>query len=68
MFKSYLKIALRNLINQKGHAFINLAGLAIGIACCILIMLFVQDEMSYDRQGDNADICSLDVLKVIADQ
>jgi predicted permease len=55
MFKNYLKIALRNFIRQKGYTFINVAGLAIGIACCIMIMLWVQDELSYDRFHENAD-------------
>ena len=49
MFKSYLKIALRNLQSHKGHSFINIIGLAIGMACCILILLWVQDELSSDR-------------------
>ncbi len=55
MFKNYFKIALRNFIRQKGYTFINIAGLAIGIACCILIMLWVQDELSYDRFHENAE-------------
>jgi len=55
MFKNYLKIALRNFIRQKGYTFINVAGLAIGVACCIMIMLWVQDELSYDRFHENAD-------------
>lgn len=56
MFRNYLKVALRNLKKYKVHSFINIAGLAIGMACCILILLWVQDEISYDRfheQGDN---------------
>jgi predicted permease len=55
MFKNYFKIALRNFIRHKGYTFINIAGLAIGIACCILIMLWVQDELSYDRFHENSD-------------
>lgn len=56
MFRNYLKVALRNLKKYKFYSFINIAGLAIGMACCILILLWVQDEISYDRfheQGDN---------------
>jgi len=53
MFKNYLKIALRNLKRHKGYSFINIAGLAIGMACCILILLWVQDELSYDRFHEN---------------
>jgi ABC-type antimicrobial peptide transport system permease subunit len=55
MFKNYFKIAVRNFSRQKGYTFINTGGLAIGIACCILIMLWVQDELSYDRFHENAE-------------
>lgn len=55
MFKNYLKVALRNLTKHKGYSFINIVGLAIGVACFVLIMLFVQDERSYDRYHSNAD-------------
>ena len=55
MFKNYFKTALRNLSRFKGFSFINLAGLAIGMACCILIFLWVQDELSFDRFHDNSD-------------
>ncbi|MCP4728296.1 MAG: ABC transporter permease, partial [bacterium] len=44
MFKNYLKIAFRNISRQKGFSFINIAGLAVGMTCCILILLWVQDE------------------------
>ena len=49
MLKNYLKVAFRALRRQKGYAFINIAGLAAGLACFILILLFVQHELSYDR-------------------
>ncbi|QQS35415.1 MAG: ABC transporter permease [Ignavibacteriales bacterium] len=55
MFLSYLKIALRNLLRFKAYSTINIAGLAVGMACCILILLYVFDEMSYDRFHKNAD-------------
>jgi ABC-type antimicrobial peptide transport system permease subunit len=55
MFKSYSKIALRQIKRQKGYSFINISGLAIGMACCILILLWVQDELSYDKFHENAD-------------
>ncbi len=55
MFKNYLKIALRNIRKHKGYSFINIAGLAIGMAACILILLWVQDELSYDWFHKNAD-------------
>ena len=55
MLKNYLKIALRNLRKHRGYAFINVTGLAVGIACCALIALFVRDELSYDRYHEQAD-------------
>jgi len=53
MFKNYLITALRNIIRQKGYALINLAGLSIGMVSCLLILLFIQDELSYDRFHEN---------------
>ena len=55
MLKNYLKITIRNIQKHKGYSFINIAGLAVGMACCILILLWVQDELSYDRFHENAD-------------
>jgi putative ABC transport system permease protein len=55
MLGNYIKIALRNLKRQKGYAFINIFGLAIGMACSILIFLWVQDETEYDRFHEKAD-------------
>ena len=55
MFKNYFKIALRNIRRHKTYSFINIIGLAIGMACCILILLYVQDELSYDSYHANAD-------------
>lgn len=49
MFRNNLKIALRNLLKQKVYSFINVSGLAVGVASCLLIMLFVQHEFSYDK-------------------
>lgn len=54
MFKNYFKTAWRNLKRNKLFSFINILGLAIGIATCFLIMLYVQDELSYDRFNKNA--------------
>lgn len=53
MFKNYLIIALRNLSKNKVYAFINIAGLSIGLACSMLIILYVKDEVSYDRFHSN---------------
>ncbi len=55
MLKNYVKIAIRNLARYKGYAFINIFGLATGIICCLLIYLYVQDELSYDKFNENAD-------------
>ena len=55
MIKNYLKIAVRNILRQKTYSFINIIGFSIGIACCILIVLFVRDELSYDTFNTNAD-------------
>ncbi|MGH7497188.1 MAG: ABC transporter permease, partial [bacterium] len=55
MFENYLKIAVRNLLRHKGYSFINIAGLAIGMACCIVILLIVQHQLSYDRFFTNSD-------------
>ena len=55
MIKSYFKIAFRNLLRHKSYSVINIFGLAAGIACCLLILIFVQQEISYDRHFENAD-------------
>ncbi|MBI3110438.1 MAG: ABC transporter permease [Ignavibacteriales bacterium] len=55
MLSNYFKIALRNLLKHKGYSFINGFGLAAGIACCILIVLYVQDELSYDTFHADSD-------------
>lgn len=55
MFKNYLKVALRNIARHKGHSLINIVGLAIGIATCLLLFMWVLDELSYDRYHENAD-------------
>ena len=49
MVRNYLKVALRYLLRNKGYTAINIMGLAIGITCCVLIMLFVRSEFSYDK-------------------
>ncbi len=55
MFKNYLTVGIRNLFRYKGYSAINILGLAIGIACCILILLYVQDELSYDQYHEHRD-------------
>ncbi len=63
MLRNYLSVTLRTIARQKGYAFINLAGLAIGLAAFVLITLFVQQEMSYDRMHEKR----ADVYRVILD-
>lgn len=55
MFKNYLKIAFRNIIKHKFYSLINVVGLAIGMASFLLIVLYIFDEVSYDRQHQHAD-------------
>lgn len=55
MLKSYLKIAFRSLTKNKAYTIINILGLSFGLGCCILIMLFVQDETSYDTFYSDGD-------------
>lgn len=55
MIRNYLKVALRSLIKQKAYSAINILGLSIGIASCLLIVLFVADEFSYDKFHPKAD-------------
>jgi putative ABC transport system permease protein len=55
MLKNYLKIAWRNLLRNKLYSFINIAGLAIGMTCCILIFLYVKYELSYDTYNKKSD-------------
>ncbi|WP_114936951.1 ABC transporter permease [Mucilaginibacter endophyticus] len=54
MFRNYFKTAFRNLLHSKVYSFINIAGLSIGLACAMLILLYVQDEVSFDRFHQNA--------------
>lgn len=55
MFKNYFKIAFRNALKQKAYTFINLSGLAVGLTSFILIMLYVQQQLSYDQFHENKD-------------
>lgn len=55
VIKNYITVALRNLLRYKAYSLINILGLAIGMTCCVLMLLFVQDELSYDSHHQNAD-------------
>jgi predicted permease len=63
MIKNYFKIAFRNIIHHKAFATINIAGLAIGMACSIFIFLWVTNELSYDRFHKNAN----EIYRITAD-
>ena len=55
MLRNYFKIALRNLLKKKAYSLINIIGLGLGIACCFLIFMFVQDELSFDSYHEKGD-------------
>jgi putative ABC transport system permease protein len=55
MFSNYFKVALRNLLNQKIYSFINISGLALGIATCLIIFLYLRAELSYDKFNEYSD-------------
>jgi putative ABC transport system permease protein len=63
MIKNYFKIAWRNLVRNKAFSFINIAGLAFGLTCCLLLALYLQHELSYDRFHGKADR----IVRVIMD-
>lgn len=55
MIRNYFKTAIRNLLRNKVYSFINIAGLSLGLTCAMLIILYVKDEVSYDRFHKNVD-------------
>src|SRR3569833_506532 len=55
MFRNYLKVAVRSLLKRKAFTLINILGLATGMAVCLLIVLFVQSELGYDKFHDKGD-------------
>src|SRR6185437_4985307 len=62
MFRNYLITALRNMARHKLYSFINICGLAIGLACVIFVLLFIRDELSYDKWiSDTQDLYRLEV-------
>ncbi|NQZ78487.1 MAG: ABC transporter permease [Ekhidna sp.] len=62
MFKNYFKVGYRNLIRNKSHSFINVGGLAIALAAFMLIGLWINDELSFDKHSENSDRVAM-VLK-----
>jgi putative ABC transport system permease protein len=63
MLKNYLVVAFRSLRRRPGYTFLNVAGLAVGLACCLLIALFVREELRYDRFHAEADR----IVRVVSD-
>jgi putative ABC transport system permease protein len=55
MIKNYLKMGLRRFNRHRGYTFINMFGLTVGIACCLVIFLYVSDETSYDKYHNDLD-------------
>lgn len=63
MIRNYLTVALRNLKRHKGYSLINITGLAVGMACSLLILLWVREELSYDRFHEHA----AEIYRVVSD-
>ena len=55
MFQNYLKIAFRNLLRHRLYSSISIFGLAISIACCLLMLLYINHELTYDTHNDNPE-------------
>lgn len=55
MIRSYIILAWRNILRSKAYSLINIAGLSLGVTCCLLLALYIQDEMSYDKYHDRVD-------------
>ena len=64
MFKNFFKVAWRNLLKRKTFTLINILGLATGMAVCLLIILFIQSELSFDKHHKNAD----NIYRVVLDR
>src|SRR3954465_10414273 len=66
MFRNYLVTALRNIARHKLYSFINICGLAIGLACVIFVLLFIRDELSYDKAiSDTQNLYRIEVAVYI---
>src|SRR5258706_10160095 len=62
MLQNYLKIGLRNLARNKAYSAINILGLALGVACCLLLSLYIMDEVSYDKHHDRKE----DIYRIVS--
>ncbi|MEP6735397.1 MAG: ABC transporter permease [Chryseolinea sp.] len=63
MFKNLLKIALRNIVKEKMYSAVNILGLSVGITCSLFLLMYILDELSYDRYNVNAE----NIYRVISD-
>ncbi len=64
MLHNYFKLAFRNMLKHKGYSFINILGLAIGMACCVLIFIYTKHELSYDDYHLDVDRCYRIVIDI----
>ena len=63
MLKNLIKIAFRNIVKEKIYSAINILGLTIGITCSLFLLMYILDELSYDRYHKNAD----NIYRVVSD-
>ncbi|WP_247233098.1 ABC transporter permease [Telluribacter sp. SYSU D00476] len=68
MIKNYLKIAWRNIIRNKTFSAINILGLSVGLTCCMLLLLYIRNELSYDKHHEHADNLYMLSLKAVIGQ
>src|ERR1700742_49900 len=69
MLGNYLLVALRNIVRQRLYIFINIAGLAVGLTCAVFIILFIRDEVSYDKWiAETNNLCRVEVTFTLAAQ
>src|SRR5258705_11477351 len=64
MIKNFFKIALRNMLKRRAYTLINILGLGTGMAVCLLIVLFVQSELNYDKQHEKGK----DIYRLVLDR
>jgi putative ABC transport system permease protein len=55
MIRNFIKVAIRNMMRSKVFSFINIAGLSVGVACCMILVLYMQDELSYDKHHKDGE-------------
>jgi putative ABC transport system permease protein len=55
MIRNYIVIAIRSMMRNKRYSFINILGLSVGVACCLLLALYIQDELSYDKHHKDGE-------------